>query len=100
MEPPDEKLPNRRGRMALQISRDELPAASGRGPGTVIGELHYHDEDALLERLSNGIKRQNREVVFLVGAPLSCPPEQGVPGVPGVEGIIDLIRAEFSADAA
>jgi hypothetical protein len=53
---------------------------------------YFHDEGALLDRLSKGLKRRSQEVVFLVGAPL-CQP-----GVPGVEGVIDLIRNEFADD--
>jgi tetratricopeptide (TPR) repeat protein len=58
----------------------------------------FHDESALLDRLSNGLTRRPQEVVFLVGAPLSSPMSLGSPGVPGVEGMIDLIRSEFCAN--
>jgi len=58
----------------------------------------FHDQSALIERLSSGLLRRRQEVVFLVGAPLSAPCVAGAPGVPGVEGVIDLIRAEFSSD--
>ena len=51
----------------------------------------FYDADALLERLSRGVKKHPQNVVFLVGAPLS-------EAVPGVDGIIDLIRAEFEDD--
>src|ERR1039457_2114013 len=60
--------------------------------------FHFYDEGALLERLSNGLKRHSQEVVFLVGAPLSAPLTTGGPGVPGVGGVIDLIRREFEGD--
>jgi len=40
-------------------------------------EFDFYDEDALLERLSNGLKRRGQEVVFLVGAPLSAPIKPG-----------------------
>jgi SIR2-like protein len=62
--------------------------------------LEFHDESALLDRLSTGLSRRPQEVIFLVGAPLSSPMSPGLPGVPGVDGMIDLIRNEFSADAA
>ena len=62
-------------------------------------DYHFHDEDALLERLVKGLKRRSQEVVFLVGSPLSAPSEPGLPGVPGVNGVIDLIRSEFAEDA-
>ena len=56
----------------------------------------FHDQDALLERLSRSLKKREREVVFLVGAPLSAPLGKGLPGVPGVDGVIELIRQEFA----
>jgi hypothetical protein len=62
--------------------------------------FHFYDEGALLERLSNGLKRHSQEVVFLVGAPLSAPLATGELGVPGVGGIIELIRREFEDDHA
>ena len=61
--------------------------------------IHFYDEDALLERLSRGLKRHCQEVVFLVGAPLSAPVTTGGPGVPDVKGVIDLIRREFEDDS-
>jgi hypothetical protein len=57
---------------------------------------HFYDADALLDRLSKGLKKRAQEVVFLVGAPLSAPVGSGLPGVPGVDGVIELIRSEFS----
>jgi len=60
--------------------------------------LQFYDEGALLERLSNGLRRRSQEVIFLVGAPMSAPPIPGGPGVPDVEGVIDLIRGEFPDD--
>ncbi len=62
--------------------------------------LEFHDESALLDRLSTGLKRRPQEVIFLVGAPLSSPVFPGAPGVPGVNGMIDLIRGEFNVDPA
>jgi hypothetical protein len=60
--------------------------------------FEFHDQAALIERLTNGLVRRPQEVVFLVGAPLSAPIGPGLPGVPGVQGVIDLIRNEFSDD--
>jgi hypothetical protein len=60
-------------------------------------DLHFYDQRALLERLTNGLKRSGNEAVFLVGAPLSAPRE-GTCGVPGVDGVINLIRSEFMSD--
>jgi tetratricopeptide (TPR) repeat protein len=56
--------------------------------------FQFHDEAALLERLSRGLKRHPKEVVFLVGSAISAP------NVPGVHGVIDLIRKEFDGDTA
>ncbi len=54
----------------------------------------FHNQQALLDRLSTGLRKRKQEAVFLVGAPLSAP-RNGAPGVPDVTGIIDLIRQEF-----
>lgn len=62
------------------------------------GAAYFHDESALLDRLSKGVQRRNQETIFLVGAPMSAPLTPGAPGVPGVDGIIDLIREEFRQD--
>lgn len=64
------------------------------------GLSEFFDEEALLQRLSTGLRKRPQEVVFLVGAPLSAPTKDGTPGVPGVDGIINLIRAEFENDAS
>src|SRR5271163_2805999 len=58
----------------------------------------FHDESALLDRLSTALIRRPQEVIFLVGAPLSSPTGPGTPGVPGVAGVIELIRNEFGMD--
>lgn len=57
--------------------------------------LHYYDESALLERLTVGLKRSDRPVVFLLGSPLAAPLNPQLSGVPLVDGVIDLIRQEF-----
>jgi hypothetical protein len=61
--------------------------------------MQFYDEEALLQRLSAGIRKRAQEVVFLVGAPVSAPVSIGSPGVPGVDGVIRLIRKEFEGDA-
>jgi tetratricopeptide (TPR) repeat protein len=66
----------------------------------MVKTLEFHDESALLDRLSTGLRRRQQEVIFLVGAPLSSPMSPGLPGVPGVDGMIDLIRGEFGIDPA
>lgn len=63
-------------------------------------QLEFHDETALLDRLSTGLNKRPQEVIFLVGAPLSAPLSPDSLGVPGVSGMIDLIRKEFSSDSA
>jgi tetratricopeptide (TPR) repeat protein len=60
--------------------------------------LHFFDESALLERLSHGLSKSGKEVVFLVGSGLTIPTNSGLPGVPNTEGIIDIIRSEFRQD--
>src|SRR6185312_5898396 len=62
------------------------------------GPFPFHDEGALLERLSNGVRKYSREVVFLVGAPMSSPISPGKLGVPDVDGMIALIKEEFKND--
>ncbi len=57
------------------------------------------EQDALIDRLTTGLDRRRREVVFLVGAPLSAPRSPDEPGVPGVDGMISLIKDEFAEDA-
>ena len=56
----------------------------------------YYGRDALLDRLTNGVFRTGKPVVFLVGSALTAPQALGEPGIPGVEGVIDLILKEFS----
>jgi hypothetical protein len=66
----------------------------------MVGSFDFYDEQALLERLSTGLKKRTQEVIFLVGAPLSAPDGLGAPGVPRVDGMIDLIRQEFDGEPA
>jgi hypothetical protein len=58
-----------------------------------------YDQGALIERLTNGIKRTDQEVVFLVGAPMSSPQSLEALGVPGVDGVLSLVRREFDGDS-
>ncbi len=60
--------------------------------------VDFYTHQALLERLSTGLKKRKQEVVFLVGAPLSAPTNQGEPGIPDVSGMIQLIREEFRGE--
>jgi tetratricopeptide (TPR) repeat protein len=64
----------------------------------MIRSFDFYDEQALLERLSTSLRKRTREVVFLVGAPLSAPLNIGQAGVPDSEGMIDLIRREFDGE--
>ncbi len=63
-----------------------------------LNDIPLYDEDALVERLSHGLRRGSQEVVFMVGAAFSSPLAAGDPGVPDVSGVIDLIRREFEGD--
>lgn len=54
---------------------------------------------ALIERLTLGARKSSREIMFLVGSPLSAPLGQDDSGVLGVDAIIKLIREEFNYSA-
>lgn len=56
----------------------------------------YFTREALLDRLSDGLAKSQRPVVFLVGSALSAPTSAEQPGVPNVAGVVELIRKEFS----
>ena len=58
----------------------------------------FHREEDLLDRLTDGVERMGREVIFVVGAPLTAPVIAGGQGVPDVGGVIELIRQHFSSD--
>lgn len=55
----------------------------------------YFDEDALLDRLTDGLKASEKQVVFIVGAPLTASADDDYPGVLDVEGITNLVRQHF-----
>jgi hypothetical protein len=55
------------------------------------------DEPALISRLSAGLQKRRREVICIIGSPLTSPATVGAPGVPGVAGIIQMIREEFTS---
>jgi hypothetical protein len=63
------------------------------------GAADFFSREALLDRLTDGVSRSQRPVVFLVGSALTAPPRPEAAGVPNVAGIVDLIRAEFSEEA-
>jgi tetratricopeptide (TPR) repeat protein len=58
------------------------------------GTVLFHDKDALLYRLHDGLLKTAKEVVFVVGAPLTAPYE-GSKGVSDVSAVVELIRSEF-----
>jgi hypothetical protein len=58
-------------------------------------EPDIYDESALLDRLTEGVRRQDRSTVFLVGSPITAPIGGTTDGVPGVDGVIEIIREEF-----
>jgi len=55
----------------------------------------FFDSEALLDRLTDGVKVTGREIVFVVGAPLTAPTEEGGLGVANVDGVVELIREHF-----
>ena len=63
-----------------------------------MSDLELFDHSALLPRLSSALKKRPREVIFLIGSPVSAPVATGAPGVPSVDGMISIIREEFSDD--
>ena len=62
-------------------------------------QIDAYDEAALFERLTAGVQRADRPVVFLVGSAITAPYNGNVHGVPGVDGIIELTRNEFDDPA-
>jgi len=60
--------------------------------------FEFFGESKLLSRLTRGLQRHPKEVILLVGSPLSAPMAPGLAGVPNVAGMIDMIRGEFVDD--
>lgn len=54
-----------------------------------------YDDSALLYRLHQGLEETDKQVVFVVGAPVSAP-SRDVGGVGDVNAVIELIRSHFS----
>lgn len=63
-----------------------------------LGDHYFFDEDALLERLTNGAVASKREIVFVLGAPLTAPSGEEARGVAGVSKVVELIRGQFTSD--
>ncbi len=57
-------------------------------------EHTFYDKDALLYRLCEGLAESRKEVVFVVGAPLTAPHDNQA-GVADVDGVVEMIRNEF-----
>ncbi|WP_200800807.1 hypothetical protein, partial [Agrobacterium sp. DSM 25558] len=58
----------------------------------------FFDEEALYFRLTQGLKKASREVVFVVGAPLTAPQGDESHGVADVHEVTDMIRRQFIDD--
>jgi tetratricopeptide (TPR) repeat protein len=63
-----------------------------------INDLSFFGAEALLYRLTNGLQNTNREVVFVVGAPLTAS-YGDTQGVDDVNSVVRLIREEFLSDS-
>ncbi|WP_300752400.1 SIR2 family protein, partial [Janthinobacterium sp.] len=59
--------------------------------------LKFFDQDDLLDRLQFAQREANKNVLFIVGSPLTAP-FADTPGVSDVEQIVSMIRAEFAND--
>lgn len=59
-------------------------------------EADYYGPEALLYRLTNGLRDAERQVVFVVGSALTAPHAPGAGGVPGVDAVIELIKSGFT----
>lgn len=62
-------------------------------------DILFYEKDALLYRLRDGIENTDKQVVFVVGAPLTAPYQQAR-GVADVAATVELIRNEFSGKKA
>ncbi|WP_176489001.1 NB-ARC domain-containing protein [Rhizorhabdus dicambivorans] len=58
-------------------------------------DLNFYDQDALLFRLHDALKDSDKEVVFVVGSPITAP-HKDIPGVADVGAVVELIRGEFA----
>lgn len=61
----------------------------------MVHDLIFYEKDALLYRLHEGLENSQKNVVFVVGAPIAAP-RGGTPGVADVASVVELIRSEFS----
>ena len=67
---------------------------------TNIENIEFFDEDALYDRLTDALKCEKKEVVFVVGSPLTASEEQGQPGVPTVSQMVSLVGKQFGDKSA
>ncbi len=58
-------------------------------------EVIFYEKDALLYRLYEGLENSDKQVVFVVGAPLTAP-HRKEPGVADVDAVVNLVRTEFA----
>lgn len=58
--------------------------------------MGYHDKDALLYRLSEGLKDTGKSVVFVLGAPAAAT-FGDLQGVANVAEVVQLIRSRFAS---
>jgi tetratricopeptide (TPR) repeat protein len=58
-------------------------------------DLILYEKDALLYRLHEGLEGSKKNVVFVVGAPLTAPHGSSEAGVADVAAVVELIRSEF-----
>ncbi|GFE93835.1 tetratricopeptide repeat protein [Acetobacter persici] len=58
-------------------------------------EILFYEKDALLYRLHEGLDNTEKQVVFIVGAPITAP-FHGTQGVADVNAIVKLVRNEFA----
>lgn len=61
-------------------------------------DLDFYEKDALLYRLHEGLKNSQKDVVFVVGAPITAP-IGGSLGVADVAAVVDLVRNRFAKQA-
>jgi hypothetical protein len=59
-------------------------------------DMQFYDKDALLDRLSDGVNESGKEVVFVVGSPITAPYGTSDFGVANVQAVVELIRDQFT----
>lgn len=78
--------------MRHQLGGEKISVNHGRN-------YTVYEEEALLYRLHEELKGSSKDVVFVVGSPLTAPSSDHA-GVTDVEGVVNLIRAKFAQKAA